>query len=191
MPVPGILTFGGGETFVSVTIPDDLMTNSQYMTGWWFSGINFVGGAWGTVNLANYIPLYLPVAFTFDAFITYNGATINGNLDIGVYDANDFSLIVSLGSTAQAGSINARQEYAVTATTLSPGAYFMGMASDSATGTYVKRGLATASRRNLHQIGGSYQTSAFPLPDPMVPDKGSAIAPFIPLMGLKRVGGLL
>ena len=191
MPVPGILTFGGGETFVSATIPDDLMTTHPFMLGNDHNGLNLGGGAWPTANMACYYPLYLPVAFTFDAFITYNGATINGNLDIGVYDANDFSLIVSLGTTAQAGSINTRQEYAVAQTTLSPGAYFLGMASSSATSTYVRRTYASATPMFLHQAGGSFQLTAMPLPDPMVPNKSQTNTPVVALIGLKRVGGIL
>jgi len=62
----------------------------------------------------------------------YNGATVSGNFDIGIYDDQQ-NLIAHSGSTAQAGTTQ-WQVVAVSAA-FDPGVYYMALAFDNTTAT--------------------------------------------------------
>lgn len=79
------------------------------------------------------IPFILTEVVTVTKLAAYNGATANGNTDLGIYDEN-FTKIVAIGNTAQAGT-SALQEFDITDTILGPGRYYFVLKSDSATPT--------------------------------------------------------
>jgi hypothetical protein len=106
-------------------------------------------------------PLYLDEAVALVKAFVMNGATVNGNWDVGVYDRG-LKLIVSTGSTVQSGA-NALQEAAIGPITLDPGAYHLGFALSSTTGAY----FAWNSAFTL--TGGSNYQATFPLPATFVP----------------------
>lgn len=117
--------------------------------------------AWGTANLGIFVPFWCPTVFKFTVFTWRNGATISGNLDVGVYSW-DGTKIITLGSTAQAAGANAIQTGTVASTTLSINKYWLGMSLSSTTGTIycdpaVNVGLACA-------LGVFNQASVLPLP---------------------------
>lgn len=157
--------------------------------------VGFVYGlGWGNqtsiANLASYYPLWLPKAFTFDTVVTVNAGTApSGNFDFGIYKASDFSKVVSLGSTAKAGSINTRQEYSITETALPAGAYYMAVVNDSATlGTFQAMNFGGASFPIFPAFGIGWQTSAFPLPSTMAPSHTIANNPLLFRIGMRRSG---
>lgn len=115
--------------------------------------------AWGTANRAVFIPFVIETPVTVQQVCWVNGATVNGSVDMGVYNP-DGTLIVSAGSTGQSGA-NSLQSVDVTDTPLTPGTYFMAMASDSATGTYLAN--TNLGVPTLRAACVQIQATAFPL----------------------------
>lgn len=103
----------------------------------------------GAGVLANTIVYLYPFRVSIPYPITYfwwvNGATVNGNVDMGVYSEDGQTLLVSAGSTAQSGA-SAVQTKAVSFT-LSPGRYYLGFATSSATATFHRQNNSVASTR--------------------------------------------
>lgn len=133
-------------------------------------------------NRAYYVPfLVLGQPFLAQMIAMRNLATVNGNLDVGIYDDQQHRL-VSKGSTAQAGA-NALQTFDITDTLLLPGVYYASFATDSATGTY--RGYSISSSLGSAAAGVLMQDTAFPLPDPAVfaSSVGNLVVPDISILG--------
>ena len=111
-------------------------------------------------NRSVFFPFRLAVHRTAVKLFLVNGATINGNIDVGIY-TSEFQRIVSAGSTAQSGA-NAIQEFDITDTDLSPGLYYLGFSGNSATGTVFT--LLPTDELSLHTPLYSL-ASSFPLAD--------------------------
>lgn len=90
--------------------------------------------AWPTNNLAYMVPLYLPKTDFLQNFWVWNGASVSGNVNIGLYRMSDLTRIGSSGSTAQA-STNVIQVLAVTDVLVPAGSYYMGCGFSSTSGT--------------------------------------------------------
>lgn len=116
--------------------------------------------AWPAANLAIYIPFYVQTPVTVYQIAWDNGATLGGNVDVGIYNYA-LTRLVSSGSTAQSGT-SVPQVANITDTLLAPGTYFMAMAADSNTATY--RNSAGGQTRYCRVLGISEQSTAFPLP---------------------------
>jgi hypothetical protein len=118
-------------------------------------------GAWPAANLAIFLPFHTSAPFPIQQVGWINGATVSGNVDMGVYDAAGTRL-GSIGSTAQAG-VSVLQ-LAALSLTLDPGHYNMGFTCDNTTATITRISLGPSS----FAFGTAYQvqaqTSAFPLP---------------------------
>lgn len=112
-----------------------------------------------TANMALYVPFWLPTPLTAIQMFVFNGATVSGNIDVGIYAA-DGTRIVSSGSTAQAGT-NALQAFDITDTLLGPGNYYLAIAADNTTGTQFR---TTFAARHAAGQGCFTQASAFALP---------------------------
>lgn len=89
---------------------------------------------YGTAQKCTFVPMTLPVACVAQQMVVVNGVTINGNVDVGIYD-KDMNSLVTKGSTVQAGA-TAVQLFNIADTPLNPGRYFLGFWSDSATNTF-------------------------------------------------------
>ncbi len=98
------------------------------------SGVQPTSAAWGTANLARFIPFLVSRPVTVTNIHVYNFATIAGNVDVGLYDMSG-NRLVSGGGAAHSGA-DAIQTFNITDTLLSPGRYYAAMASDSATATF-------------------------------------------------------
>ncbi len=125
-------------------------------------GSNAAGtsGAWPAANLALFMPFVVTRPVVIENLAVVNGSTASGNIDMGLYAA-DGTRLVSVGSTAQAGT-SAAQVFDITDTLLGVGRYYLALALDNATGT-VQR--AVASNAVIGRFAGMLeQTSAFPLP---------------------------
>lgn len=91
------------------------------------------GGTMST-TVVNAIPFVVWEPWTVKRLALVNGATVNGNWDIGIYSFDGATKVVSTGSTAQSGA-SAYQGVNVTATILAPGRYWLAYGTDSATQT--------------------------------------------------------
>ena len=118
-----------------------------------------------TANKAFYMPIYMAEGGTIVQFWVQN-AVVAGNVDIGLYNADTLVRIVSAGSTAMSGA-NVLQIFDTTDTYVGPGRYYLGFACDTVTTATFMR--ATPALALCRFFGLVTQTTAFPLPNPMVP----------------------
>ena len=113
-----------------------------------------------------------------------NGATVSGNVDMGIYSAG-FTKIGSSGSAAQSGT-NALQAVDITDTWIGPGDFYFGIACDNTTATFFAN---NAGVPLLQAAGGLMQASAFALPanaTPITVSNGTVI-----VCGLRQGGAAL
>jgi hypothetical protein len=134
--------------------------------------------AYPSANLAIYIPFRIDIPITVTNLYSYNGSAVSGNIDIGIYN-NLGGLIVSKGTTAQAGT-SAIQTFSITATSLTPGQYYLAVAMDNTTGTLFTISLAQIAF--LQVIGMAQQATAFVLPSTAT--FASSTNNYIPCIGL-------
>lgn len=132
----------------------------------------------GAANVTVAFALFIPNTVTFVKAWVVNGATVNGNLDIGLYDES-WNLMVSTGSFVQAGA-SVIQEQDITDITVGPGFYYLAMALTSATATFQ---LSNSNVFVALTSGSNYMLSAFPLPATFAP---SAFLSGLALFGLSQ-----
>lgn len=155
------------EWFASELIAQGLLTSQASIT-------------WPAANRAMYFPFVVGAPFLVAKVAWENAATVNGNTDMGIYDAA-FNKIVSAGSTAQAGA-NAAQVVDITDTTLLPGRYWMALASSSGTATYFGWSFSAAGLAGA--CGILQQASAMALPASATPAAmASTVIPLIHVKG--------
>jgi hypothetical protein len=116
--------------------------------------------AWPSASMAIYVPIRVKQRVIVVSLAISNGATVTGNLDLGLYSATGVRL-VSTGSTAQSG-VNTEQVISVTGTSIGPGLYYLAAAMDGTTGTV--RAFSPASPVAT-SAGLLTEASAFSLPD--------------------------
>jgi hypothetical protein len=119
-----------------------------------------VGAVYPSSNLAIYVPFVLRRQITAAQLFWYNGATVSGNVDIGIYTAGGARL-VSSGSTAQANA-SVLQVVDITDTTIGPGLFRLALAMNNTTGTLIS--VATGLLGFLSAMGVTQQATAFALP---------------------------
>ena len=119
---------------------------------------------WVAANRAIAYPIYLPDWVTVVKMWVANGAAVSGNIDIGIYN-EAFSKLVSIGSTAQAGT-SVNQVFDITDVSLAPGRYYVAVAMDNTTGTVLRSAITTPMQRFM---GCVQMASAFPLPSTFTP----------------------
>lgn len=137
-----------------------------------------VSATWPTTNLALAIPFVLHTTVTVVKMFLYNGATVSGNFDIGIYNES-WARQVASGSTAQAGT-SAVQEVNTADTQLVAGRYYLALNFDNTTATVFRS--ITAAPYNA-MIGMAQQAvGAVTLPNPFVP--ALIATDFVPLCGL-------
>lgn len=133
--------------------------------------------AWPAANQAIFVPFVVYTTLTAVKMFVANGATVSGNIDVGIFDTGGHRL-VSAGSSAQAGT-SGLQVFDVTDTTLQPGSYYFGVAMDNTTGTLTSAAPAVGI---CSAFGLLSQASAFALPDPVT--FAAAASAYVPLVGL-------
>lgn len=97
---------------------------------------------WETANSARYLPFVLSDTLVVAQLFCQNGATVSGNVDMGIYSEAGARL-VSIGSTAQAG-VSTLQFFNITDTTLGPGRYYLALGCDNTTATFLQHNTADA-----------------------------------------------
>lgn len=144
---------------------------------------------WFSANGAIYIPLNLPNTVLLSHFLVMNGASISGNLDLGLYNVQR-QRIVSSGSVAQTGT-NALQTISVPPVLIMPGFYWMALAVDNTSAilwgwnTVVFDSNAIEAR----MWGIWKQESAFPLPQiATFANLTTRTAPYVGLMDAQFEG---
>lgn len=137
-----------------------------------------VSTAWSNANMARGVPLTIQKPVTVQKLFVYNGATVAGNFDIGIYSEGG-NLIISSGSTPQAG-INILQEVNLNPNiVLGSGRYYMVLVADTTTATF----FATAVTTQICKLVGLFQNGlSFPLPSSI--GIGAYAATFVPIFGL-------
>lgn len=132
--------------------------------------------AYPSANRAHYAPFIVHGAILVQTLFWYNGATVSGNVDIGLYSI-DGTRLVSTGSTVQSGT-SVAQSVAVTSFILPPGAYFFAISCDNTTATFMR---SNAGAQISRLLGLALQNTAFPLPATAT---FAATGGYSPVMGL-------
>lgn len=118
-----------------------------------------VASASGVGSRAYFVPVTIYRPLIIVKMFIENGATVAGNVDLGIYDFGG-KRIVSSGSLLQSGT-SVIQEFNIADTTLNPGYYYMAMSLASGSATTTRWANSTAYNRML---GCGEQTGSFPLP---------------------------
>jgi hypothetical protein len=134
--------------------------------------------AWPVANTALFIPFRIARSIKFSLLFTYNGSTVSGNVDVGVYSA-DGTRIVSAGSTAHA-TTSGIQKFTVASTQIDSGLFYFGVALDNTTGTFTQVTVSQVPMLNF--FGVAQMASAFPLPATATFASNTSTA--VPTMGL-------
>src|SRR4029077_742570 len=133
--------------------------------------------AWPVLDTAVYESFTLEMDVIFYQVLVGNGATLNDNFDIGIYDLSG-KKVFSSGSTAQAGASGA-QAVDITDVLVPAGQYDAAMSTHSSTATYRCTAIAT----RLARVGGCrQQATAFALPATQTPVTFT-LATFVPWIG--------
>lgn len=145
--------------------------------------MSFGSNAWGTANLALFVPIAIPFRYPVRKIFAYNMATVNGNLDVGIY-SEDLVKVYSTGSTAQAGT-SAPQFLPAAGTVdlvLDPGLYYFALVSSSTTATFAQATFGGVANRYRY-AGNFEQLSALPLPATATPAAAATVLR-VPLIGI-------
>ena len=150
------------------------------------SNVNASGATftWPTANRAIYVPFVSPVDLVVVKMFVENGATVNGNVDIGVYDMGG-NQVAAAGSTVQAGT-STIQIIDTADFTLVAGRYYMALASSSATSTFARSGQPGAAV--IGAMGVLQQASAFALPATATFAANAFTS--VPMFGLAMITGI-
>jgi hypothetical protein len=116
-----------------------------------------------TAGRAIYIPIKIPWPYPVKRMFIFNGGSVAGNVDLGLYTRNG-TKVFSTGSFAQVGVTT--MQYVNFSYLVSPGSYYLALAfSGVATIQRAQFALVT----NARMAGLLQQDSAFPLPASMTP----------------------
>ena len=123
-------------------------------------------GAWGAANRAIYLPFVVESACRLDSVSVHVGAAVADSVEYAVYSF-DGRLIATTGAltpSTSGWSLNTvRTEVFTTTPRISPGRYYLGMASSTTTMTYF-RTTPTGSWATFRPWGILTQETAYPLP---------------------------
>ena len=163
--------------------PEGIVANPMFIST--FSGLALYDGAssvavssagWPTNNMALFMPFRVQHPFTARLMWTIIGTSINGSIDLGIYDYRGTRLVSSGIGTPTA--INSVYRVDLTDTVLNPGRYYMAISTGLA-GAFQRSALNVQS---LRAMGMVQQNSAHPLPATAVFVK--LVSAFIPTVGI-------
>jgi hypothetical protein len=133
---------------------------------------------WPTANLAIYVPVIVATTVIVRKLWFGSAATGTGNVDMALYDGAG-AAVVSATNAAKEAAIGI-QSFDVTDTTIGAGLYFLGLASDSGTDTFMRA--APAAPLPL-STGILTESSAYPLPATATWTANQTLA-FVPAVGM-------
>lgn len=145
-----------------------------------FSALAPSSAVYTTANRAVSYPFSIAKTVTVYKLFVINGTVVSGNFDIGIY-SKDYQKIVSLGSTAQAGT-SVIQETAITAKILYPGQYNMAFSCDNITATFFQQNPSSAI---FNLLLCRQMASAFVLPTSLTSSTVASMA--VPIFGAKLI----
>jgi hypothetical protein len=114
-----------------------------------------------TANRALYFPVTLAEPYVLRRFWWVNGATVNGNVDVGLYTASGLR-IASCGSTAMSGASALQSVVLGSPVHLPPGSYYLAWAPSSGTATFPYAAAGGVAEGRI--FGMAVEDSAVPLP---------------------------
>ncbi len=135
--------------------------------------------AWPAANRALYVPFVVESPMVAVQMAWENGATVAGNVDVGIYDLAG-RLLVSKGSTLMTGA-SVVQAVAITATLLNPGEYYMAMCSSSATATFAR---ITGSSPQGGRAAGQLQQALAGVTLPGLATFATLAAAYVPMLAI-------
>lgn len=141
------------------------------------SFLTAASAAWPSANRAVYIPFMIGAPVTIAQMFIHNGATVSGNIDIGIFEESGRRLVNS-GATAQSGT-SVLQLFNIADTLLHPGRYYMAISIDNATATLLGHTIAGTAQK---AFGVLEQASAFSLPT--LATFAASTQSFVPLVGM-------
>lgn len=129
-------------------------------------GTNLSSVAYPTANVAMLVPFRVLTAMPVKQVWWMQGATVAGNVDVGVYNL-DARLLLSGGAVAQsvAGVSAIGQVTFSTPTILYPGGYYLAVACSSATGTFYQLPALSGGLNSWKMLGLAQVASNMPLAD--------------------------
>lgn len=116
---------------------------------------------WSAANRAIYSPVRILVPTLIQVAWWVNGATVSGNVDVGLYDRVGTRLL-STGSTVQSGTSQI-QSVDIADVLVGPGVFYVALAVDNVTATVFIENAGTAPPFSAF-LGLATQDTAFPLP---------------------------
>jgi hypothetical protein len=144
------------------------------------SATSLAAATWPTSNRAYYIPLSLPWPYPVKRVWWINGSNTTGNVDLGVYRAQDGLKLASIGSTARSGTTAV--QYVSVDWAFAPGEYYLAMGCNNNGGSFIRT--SGMSANNLRMFGQMHEDT-FPLPSSMTPALETNA--YTPLFGLTRL----
>lgn len=121
---------------------------------------------WPTANKAIAYPFLVSKTYNVKKLWCFNGSAVSGNVDMAIYTAA-FARVVSIGSTAQAGT-SVFQEFDIADTDLTPGLYYAALNCDNTTSTFIMGPTLSASIMKMSGVM-EQAVGAVTLPNPFVP----------------------
>ncbi len=124
----------------------------------------------------------MPISMPFLAvkMMIYNGGTVSGNVDVGVYTSEGTKVVTS-GTTAHTGT-STTQIFDITDTLLNPGLYYLACAFDNNTALIAHSG--NLAINNARTVGIRQASSSFVLPTAVTFEAlASAYVPSIHISG--------
>lgn len=141
------------------------------------------GGAWPAANRAIFVPFALSSPYLVRKVWWANGATVAGNVDVGVLTPGG-ALLLNAGTTAMAGVTTIQSVTLGTPVLLSPGQYYMAMEASS-TSTSFGRNALTA---DFCSMAGMAQQAVGSMPLPAAAVLATIAAAYVPLFGIASAG---
>lgn len=120
-------------------------------------------GANTSANNCYFYPLAINAPYLVRKVWWHNGATVAGNVDVGVFsgDPTTPAKLFSSGSTAQSGASVTQSVSLGTPYLLTPGSYYLAISISSTTATFLRQGITVGVGA---QFGCGEVASTFPLP---------------------------
>lgn len=122
--------------------------------------VTVASATWPAANRALFLPFTITAPYLVQRVWWANGATVNGNVDCGIY-SSDGTKLASVGSTAQVGTSVVQSVALAAPLLLLPGSYYMALVLSSATATVIRTSAAVAA---CQMMGMAQQATALPLP---------------------------
>lgn len=141
---------------------------------------SFVSAVWPTANRAMFLPFTLETPATCYQLFCHNGATVSGNVDMGIYDSGG-TRKVSIGSTVQAG-VSTLQLFDIADTALDPGLWYLALALDNISAT-ILRFATVVAQTHCMEMGQRFADTAFPLPASVTYVEDTSITGHLPYFG--------